>query len=128
MPPKRYRIKRDIPMSSGALRMLDAYRSLSAREAIAIARILAQPGRRGLTLAELRRIRGWQQVVVAWAMGDRQGVVSRIERQRNVTIRLLRRYVEALSGELVLIARFRNADVRITQFDESLLPPDPTVC
>jgi transcriptional regulator with XRE-family HTH domain len=60
-----------------------------------------------LTLAELREVVGPSQRDVAAASGIGQGDVSRLERRATLDpceVATLRRYVEALGGELELVA------------------------
>ncbi len=46
--------------------------------------------------------------------GMAQSEVSRIEGQRDALVTTLRRYVEALGGELELVARFGNRTMKIS--------------
>lgn len=60
-------------------------------------------------LAELRRVRGRTQDDVAREAGWQQEAVSRLERSGDsAKLSTLRRYVEALGGELRLTAVFRG--------------------
>jgi transcriptional regulator with XRE-family HTH domain len=74
-------------------------------------------------LAELRRMRGLTQQTLADAMGLPQPEVSKIERRSDLYLRTLRRFVEASGGELVLLARFPDGDVRVS-FDEPVEAPE----
>jgi len=47
-----------------------------------------------------------------------QAAISRIEHRADAYVSTLRRYIEALGGELVILARFREGEVRITQFED----------
>ena len=71
-----------------------------------------------LALADLRRARRLTQEDIAEMLGNRQAAVSKIERRADMHVSTLRRYVEALGGELEIIARFPEGDVRISQFEE----------
>jgi hypothetical protein len=102
-----------------ALRIWESRRHLRQDELERLERLLARSRTGGLTLAELRKVRDWTQSDVGMGMRDPQGVVSRRERQPNITVALIGRYLKALYAELVVIARFRNVDVRITQFDRA---------
>lgn len=62
------------------------------------------------TMVELRRARQLTQVALAEALGTSQGEVSRIERQADLYLSTLSRYVEALGGELELVARFDDGE------------------
>jgi DNA-binding XRE family transcriptional regulator len=67
----------------------------------------------GLRLAELRAERGLTQVQLARRLGTTQENVSRIERAEDTQISTIRRYVEALGGNLELHAVFEDRDVPI---------------
>ena len=69
-----------------------------------------------MPLHELRRARQLSQQHLAATMKQSQSAVSRLERRTDMYISTLRSYVEALGGELEIIARFREGDVRIDQF------------
>jgi DNA-binding XRE family transcriptional regulator len=66
------------------------------------------------TLADLRRARAMTQATLAEAIGTSQGEVSRIERQADLYLSTLARYVEAMGGELEMVARFNDERVPIT--------------
>jgi hypothetical protein len=42
--------------------------------------------------------------------------VSKIEKRTDMYVSTLRRYIEAMGGQLDVVARFPDGDVRITQF------------
>lgn len=64
-------------------------------------------------LAELRELRGASQALVAEALSVTQPNVSRIEREEDLRISTLERYVEALGGELEVRATFPDAVVTL---------------
>lgn len=71
-----------------------------------------------MSLQELRQqVTGVTQTELAELMEVTQGAISQLEKRRDVLLSRLASYVHALGGELELIARFPDADVRITQFD-----------
>lgn len=70
------------------------------------------------TMAELRRARQLTQVALAEALGTSQGEVSRIERQTDLYLSTLSRYVEAMGGELELVARFDDGERVAVKFPE----------
>lgn len=74
---------------------------------------------REIPLHELRQARQLSQEKLAITLDTSQSSVSKLERREDVYVSTLRRYVEALGGELVLIARFPEGDVRITQFESN---------
>jgi hypothetical protein len=70
---------------------------------------------REMSIAELRKAIGLAQATIAESLGVTQGEGSRMERRPDLYISTLRRYVEAMHGELVLTARFSGRpDVQIT--------------
>lgn len=71
-----------------------------------------------MALADLRRARRLTQETIAEMLGNRQAAVSKIERRTDMYVSTLRRYVEALGGELEIIAHFPDGDVSLSQFEE----------
>jgi hypothetical protein len=71
-----------------------------------------------LPLQELRRARRMTQDALARRLGSQQALVSKLERRADMYVSSLRTYVEALGGELEIVARFPDGAVRITQFEE----------
>ena len=65
-----------------------------------------------LELAELRRSWDRTQVDVMQAMNKEQASVSKLERRDDMYIGTLQAYVQALGGELKLIASFPDADIQ----------------
>jgi DNA-binding XRE family transcriptional regulator len=71
-----------------------------------------------MSLQELRqRVGGITQSDLAELMKVTQGAISQLEKRHDVLLSKLAEYIHALGGELELIARFPEADVRITQFE-----------
>lgn len=64
-------------------------------------------------LQELRELRALSQVVLASKLGVRQPTLSKMERREDVNMSTLRRYVQALGGELHVTARFPDGAVEI---------------
>lgn len=61
-----------------------------------------------MPLAEIRRAIGLTQAELAERLDLAQGSVSKIEHAADMYLTTLRKYVEALGGELHLTARFAN--------------------
>jgi hypothetical protein len=59
-----------------------------------------------LTLRDLRRAFDQTQVRLARQMGVKQETISRLEKRSDMLLSTLRSYVEAMGGELELVARF----------------------
>jgi DNA-binding XRE family transcriptional regulator len=72
-----------------------------------------------MLLAELRKTAGLSQDELAEALGIKQPTLSRLESQDDMQISTLRRVIEALGGELEIIARLPSGDVRLSQFQEA---------
>src|SRR5690242_13088628 len=70
-----------------------------------------------MTLRELRKARACSQQIVGDVLDINQAAVSKIERREDMHISTLRQFIEAMGGELDIIARFPDRDpVRISQF------------
>jgi DNA-binding transcriptional regulator YiaG len=69
-----------------------------------------------MALAELRRARHLSQKTLAEAMETSQPDVSKLEKRTDTYISTLRSYIEAMGGQLDIVARFPEGDVRIMQF------------
>lgn len=70
---------------------------------------------RAALLSEIRRARRMTQETLAEALGMSQSEVSKVERRTDVCVSTLRRYIEAMGGELEIVARFPNGSVEIVQ-------------
>lgn len=66
-----------------------------------------------LNLRELRETLGKTQVEMAAAVDMSQSELSRSERREDHLLSTLRRYVEALGGELEVVANFGDRRVRL---------------
>lgn len=71
-----------------------------------------------MRLQELRNSQHICQEQLAEIMATKQANISRLERRMDMYISTLRDYIEALGGELDIIARFPNREVKINQFSE----------
>ncbi len=71
-----------------------------------------------MALAEMRRARELTQNEIARNLEVNQAWVSKVERQADMYVSTLRSYVEAMGGELEIIARFHDKAVRLRQFEE----------
>ncbi|MHB8690410.1 MAG: helix-turn-helix domain-containing protein [Solirubrobacteraceae bacterium] len=65
----------------------------------------------GMCLAELRTEHGLTQVQLAQRLGTSQENASRIERAVDTQLSTIKRYIEALGGNLELHAVFSDRDV-----------------
>ena len=72
-----------------------------------------------LLLSEIRELAGKSQRQVADVLGIKQPSLSKLEKQSDMQISTLRRIVNALGGELEVIARFPAGMVKIDQFNQA---------
>lgn len=72
-----------------------------------------------LLLSEIRKLAGRSQRELADALGIKQPSLSKLESQDDMQISTLTRIVEALGGEVRVLARFPRGTVRVRQFDRS---------
>lgn len=85
------------------------------------ARIKAEARRlsEDLHLSQLRKARGLTQEAMAELLGVSQAEVSKMERRSELYVGTLRKFIEAMDGELVLAARFADGvEVPIRLADE----------
>ncbi len=76
-------------------------------------------------LAELRRARGLSQKTLAGVLQVDQASISKLERRTDMYISTLRSHIEAMGGELEIIARFPDGSVKIANFN-AIEQIDPT--
>lgn len=71
-----------------------------------------------MPLDELRRAREFSQARLAEILEVAQSEVSKIEHRTDLYLSTLRSYIEAMGGELEIIARFPDGAVRVSQFED----------
>src|SRR3990167_5913780 len=71
-----------------------------------------------MPLYELRQAKHLSQEQLAVVLDKKQGSISRIEKQTDMYISTLRSYIEAMGGQLDIIARFPEGEVHINQFEQ----------
>ncbi len=64
----------------------------------------------GVALAHLRQAHALTQAQLARSLGVAQGEVSRIEHQTDMLTSTLSSYIEAMGGELIIVAKFPGTD------------------
>ena len=79
-----------------------------------------------MPLQELRRALDLTQQQVAASLGINQVAVSKMEGQTDMYVSTLRRFVEAMGGELHIVAHFPQGTVEISQFKREHAEPEPT--
>ena len=72
-----------------------------------------------MPLSELRRARDLSQTRLAEILETSQSEVSKIERRTDLYLSTLRSYIEAMGGELEIVARFPDGIVRVNQFKDA---------
>lgn len=90
-----------------------------APESLARAKSRAKDMLAEMLLAELRQAVGLTQQELADRLGIKQPTLSGLESQTDIQLSTLRRLVEALGGELELIAHLPGGDVRIRPFTDA---------
>ena len=71
-----------------------------------------------LPLQELRQARALSQQELAEVLGLNQATVSKLERRTDMYLSSLRRFVEAMGGELEISASFPDGKVRIQLLED----------
>lgn len=71
-----------------------------------------------MPLQELRQARKLSQEQMAKTLHTKQSNVSRIEKRTDMYISTLRSVIKAMGGDLEIVARFPDGNVRINQFEE----------
>jgi predicted transcriptional regulator len=71
-----------------------------------------------LNLAEVRRALKLSQDEIAQTLQIGQGSVAKIEKRADMYVSTLRRFIEAMGGELEIVARFPDHAVKIRNFAE----------
>ena len=69
-----------------------------------------------MPLNELRQAKALSQVKLAESLHVNQAAISKMERRTDMYISTLREYVRALGGDLEVVARFSEGDVKIANF------------
>jgi transcriptional regulator with XRE-family HTH domain len=69
-----------------------------------------------MALSELRRARGLSQEALAIVLHVKQPSIAKLEQRTDMYISTLRDHIRALGGELEIVARFPEGDVRISNF------------
>lgn len=75
-----------------------------------------------LHLPQIRKARGLTQEAMADLLGVSQAEVSKMERRSELYIGTLKKFIEAMDGELVLAARFHDGvevPIRLAEADDA---------
>jgi len=71
-----------------------------------------------MPLNELRNARGLSQKMLADALHIQQPAIAKLEKRTDMYISTLRSHIRAMGGELDVIARFPDGDVKIANFSQ----------
>jgi ribosome-binding protein aMBF1 (putative translation factor) len=78
-----------------------------------------------MALSELRQARLLSQADLAAKLNVKQPAVARMEKRSDMYVGHLRQVIEAMGGELLLVARFPEGEVNIDSLNnEQTLPQD----
>ena len=69
-----------------------------------------------LLLSEVRQRTGQSQQQVAETLGIKQPSLSKLEKQADMQISTLRKIIQALGGELEVLAKFPQGTILLSQF------------
>ena len=69
-----------------------------------------------MPLNELRRARGLSQKMLAEMLHVQQPSIAKMEKRTDMYLSTLRSHIEAMGGELDVVARFPDGTVRISNF------------
>ncbi len=85
-------------------------------QALERAQAQAQGMLKEMALQELRQARGLSQQMLADVLHVQQPSIAKIEKRTDMYLSTLRSHIEAMGGELELIARFPEGQVKIRYF------------
>ena len=71
-----------------------------------------------MPLNELRNARGLSQKMLAEALHIQQPAIAKLEKLTDMYISTLRSHIEAMGGNLEVIAKFPDGDVKIANFSQ----------
>ena len=71
-----------------------------------------------MPLNELRQARGLTQKMLAEVLDVQQPSIAKMEKRTDMYLSTLRSHIEAMGGELEVIARFPDGAVKISNFTE----------
>ena len=71
-----------------------------------------------MPLNELRQARGLSQKMLAEVLHVQQPSIAKLEKRTDMYLSTLRSHIEAMGGELEIVARFPDGSVKISNFSE----------
>lgn len=87
-------------------------------ESQARAHAKARAMRAEMPLNELRQARGLSQKMLAEVLHIQQPAVAKLEKRTDMYLSTLRSHIEAMGGELEVVARFPDGAVKISNFSD----------
>lgn len=75
-----------------------------------------------MPLNELRQARGLSQKMLAEVLHVQQPAIAKIEQRTDMYISTLRSHIEAMGGQLDILARFPDGTVKISNFSDLAEP------
>ncbi|TDR94429.1 XRE family transcriptional regulator [Enterovirga rhinocerotis] len=93
-------------------------RARMSPEAQAEAEVEARRLGEEMDLAEVRRALKLSQEELGQTLQINQGSVAKIEKRTDMYVSTLRRFIEAMGGELEIVARFPDRAVKIRSFSD----------
>lgn len=87
-------------------------------EAQAASQVKVQAMMKEMPLHELRKARGLSQKTLAEVLHVQQPAVAKMERRTDMYLSTLRNHIRAMGGELDIVARFPDGEVRIENFSD----------
>ena len=79
---------------------------------------LARKLREEMDLTQLREARALSQAALGEILHVEQPAVAKLEKRADMYVSTLRRFIEAMGGELEIVAKFPDRDVRIRNFSD----------
>jgi DNA-binding transcriptional regulator YiaG len=70
-----------------------------------------------MPLAELRQARNLTQQQIAKNLKIKQASVSKMESQTDMYLSTMRKYIEAMGGELEIVAKFPEGNIKVGKFE-----------
>jgi transcriptional regulator with XRE-family HTH domain len=71
-----------------------------------------------MPLQELRHARNLSQEQLARSLSVKQAAVSKLEQRTDMYISTLRNFINAMGGDLEIVAKFPDGSVQISQFED----------
>jgi len=96
----------------------EALRSRMAPESRTRSEARAQAMLAEMPLNELRQARGLSQKMLATVLHVQQPSIAKLEKRTDMYLSTLRSHIEAMGGELEVIARFPDGAVKISNFSD----------